>query len=235
MNITKEEKMMYKIMKALYESGIPISFKGSMVLRAFLFESGYKENTRHTIDIDGDWISDSDPNIDMIIKSFKKALKRVEMNLDLRLYRMYDKGKSAGFEFFDLNTNEILFTMDIDVNKPYISTKIYEIDDLHFSGATPSQMIADKTYVLSTDKIFRRIKDLVDLYYISKVFVFNKEEVYSILEKSGRELGDFDAFKNRYDELKHSYDKFRFSFDVHKPDFDDVYQTVKKYVSVFVN
>lgn len=235
MNITKEEKIMYEIMKALYESEIPISFKGSMVLKAFLLESGYKENTRHTVDIDGNWISDLDPNIDTIIGSFKKILKQANINLDIRLYRMYGEGRSAGFEFFDPTTKDILFTMDIDVNKPNISTKIYEINGLHFSGATPAQMIADKIFVLSTNKIFRRIKDLVDLYYISKVFVFNKEEVYSILEKSGRELGDFDAFKNRYDELKHSYDKFRFSFDVHKPDFDDVYQTVKKYISVFVN
>jgi len=35
MKITAEEKLMYKVMKAIYESGIPISFKGSMVLKAF--------------------------------------------------------------------------------------------------------------------------------------------------------------------------------------------------------
>ncbi len=35
MNITAEEKLMYQIMKAIYESGIPINFKGSMVLKAW--------------------------------------------------------------------------------------------------------------------------------------------------------------------------------------------------------
>ena len=34
MNISAEEKLMYNVMKAIYESGIPISFKGSMVLKA---------------------------------------------------------------------------------------------------------------------------------------------------------------------------------------------------------
>ena len=29
MNITAEEKLMYNVMKAVYDSGIPISFKGS--------------------------------------------------------------------------------------------------------------------------------------------------------------------------------------------------------------
>ena len=40
MNITAEEKIMYSVMKAIYDSGIPVSFKGSMVLKAFLLEAG---------------------------------------------------------------------------------------------------------------------------------------------------------------------------------------------------
>lgn len=31
MNISAEEKLMYAVMKAIYDSGIPMSFKGSMV------------------------------------------------------------------------------------------------------------------------------------------------------------------------------------------------------------
>ena len=34
MNITAEEKLMYEVMKAVYNSGIPVNFKGSMVLKA---------------------------------------------------------------------------------------------------------------------------------------------------------------------------------------------------------
>ena len=43
MNFTAEEKLMYEVMKAIYESGIPISFKGSMVLKACLLEAGFSE------------------------------------------------------------------------------------------------------------------------------------------------------------------------------------------------
>ena len=56
MNITAEEKIMYEVMKAIYDRGIPVSFKGSMVLKAFLFEAGYDDDTRHTVDIDANWI-----------------------------------------------------------------------------------------------------------------------------------------------------------------------------------
>lgn len=48
MKITAEEKLMYAVMKAIFDSGIPINFKGSMVLKAYLLEAGYTEETRHT-------------------------------------------------------------------------------------------------------------------------------------------------------------------------------------------
>ena len=36
MQITAEEELMYGVMKAIYESGIPIDFKGSMEMAAWL-------------------------------------------------------------------------------------------------------------------------------------------------------------------------------------------------------
>jgi hypothetical protein len=33
MKITAEEKLMYDVMKAIYDSGIPVNFKGSMHLQ----------------------------------------------------------------------------------------------------------------------------------------------------------------------------------------------------------
>ena len=40
LNVTAEERIMYSVMKAVYDSGIPISFKGSMVLKACLMQIG---------------------------------------------------------------------------------------------------------------------------------------------------------------------------------------------------
>ena len=52
MELRPEEKLMYKVMKAIYESNVPIDFKGSMVLRACLMQAGYTDAIRHTEDID---------------------------------------------------------------------------------------------------------------------------------------------------------------------------------------
>lgn len=230
MNISLEEKLMYRVMKALYDSGIPISFKGSMVLKACLMDAGFLEETRHTVDIDANWNSDTPPSAEQMVKSLQDALNDGGIDLTVSLYRMYGEGRSAGFELADKSTEEILFSMDIDVNRPVPPTKIYEVDGFRFRGVVPDQMIADKVAVVSTDKVFRRIKDVVDLYYMSKTFKFDKNSILRTLAGNGRGLGDFHGFLHRIDELRHSYEKFRFNGDVEKPPFETVYFDVKSYI-----
>lgn len=229
MNITTEEKLMYDVMKSIYESGIPINFKGSMVLKACLLELGYTEQTRHTVDIDANWNSDDPPTMEQMQESLQKAINKCNFNLRVEIFRKYGEGRSAGFEIWNNESDEILFTMDIDVNRPVPPTKIYEIEGVRFCGVSPSQMIADKVFVLSTDKIFRRIKDMVDLYYLSQVFEFDKADVMNTLQNSGRKLESFNGFLHRINDLQHSYDKFRFEGNVNKPPFDEVYKRVKNF------
>lgn len=230
MHFTAEEKLMYQVMKAIYESSIPINFKGSMVLKACLMEAGYTEQTRHTVDIDGNWNSETPPTAEQMVESLQNALNKGGVDLEVRLYRMYGKGRSAGFELVDKETEEAIFSMDIDVNRPMPQTKIYEIEEFCFCGVAPVQMIADKLAVISSDKVFRRIKDVVDMYYISKVFEFNAHDVLDALRRSQRTLGDYHGFLRREDELKHSYEKFRFTGDVNKPPFEEVYDTVLMFI-----
>jgi len=230
LHITAEEKLMYKVMKAVYDSGIPISFKGSMVLKACLMEAGYSEDTRHTVDIDANWNSDTPPSAEQMTQSLQNAINKSGIDLDVSIFRMYGEGRSAGFDLTDRSTGETLFSMDIDVNRPIPPTKLYEVNGLCFRGVSASQMIADKVAVISTDKVFRRVKDVVDLYYISKVFGFDRTDVMQTLKNSGRALDSFNGFLHRTEELKHSYEKFRFAGGVDKPPFEEVYSTVKSYI-----
>lgn len=120
--------------------------------------------------------------------------------------------------------------MDIDVNRPISPTQIYEIENFKFRGVSVSQMLADKISSVSTDKVFRRIKDVVDLYYLSKVFSFERADVMQTLKNGGRELGTFTGFLHRKGDLEHAYEKFRFTGNVEKPPFDEVYTTVRSYI-----
>ena len=143
---------------------------------------------------------------------------------------MYGEGRSAGFELADSNSGELLFTMDMDVNRPIPPTRIYEVAGIRFCGVAPIQMIADKVAAISSGKVFRRIKDVVDLYYISKVFTFDRAAVIKTLKAGGRSLEKFDGFLHHPEELRHSYEKFRFTGDVSKPPFEEVYRAVKTYI-----
>ena len=230
MNITAEEKLMYQVMKAVYDSGIPVSFKGSMVLKACLIEAGFSEETRHTVDIDANWFSDTPPTAAQMVESLQNAIGKCGIALYVSLYRMYGEGRSAGFELKDVSTGEVIFTLDMDVNRPVPPTKIYEIEEIRFRGVSPIQMIADKVAAVSTDKVFRRIKDMVDLYYLSKVFAFDSAAVLQTLKDSGRTLEGFHGFLYRPEALRHSYEKFRFTGDVSKLPFDEVYRTVTSYI-----
>ena len=158
------------------------------------------------------------------------ALVEFGIDLKVRLYRMYGEGRSAGFELSDPATEDVLFTMDVDVNRPIPQIQMYEIADVSFLGASPVQMIADKLSAISTGKAFRRIKDIVDLYYISKAFVFDRDAVIRTLENSRKTLGTFDGFLHGTEELKHAYEKFRFSGDVDKVPFDEIYQAVTDFI-----
>ena len=230
MNLTAEEKIMYDVMKAIYDSGIPIDFKGSMVLKACLMEAGFHEEIRHTVDIDANWYSENPPTAEQMSSSLQKALEKSGIDLEVNLYRKYGEGRSAGFELLDKASGEILFSMDIDVNRPAVPTQIYDIAGIRFRGVTASQMLADKLSAISSDKVFRRIKDVVDLYYMSKVFAFEKSQVMQMLTNSRRTLDSFSGFLHKPEELKHAYDKFRLTGDVNKPPFEEVYDTVKKYI-----
>lgn len=234
MDITASEMQMYMVMKSLYDSGIPICFKGSMVLKALLNEAGFTDNVRRTVDIDANWNFDEPPTSEQLIASLQSALDHNKLQIDVKLVRMYGDERSAGFILTDRKTKSELFSMDIDINRPMPETRLYEIAGMRFYGVSPTQIIADKICVVSSNRVYSRIKDVIDLYYISKVFSYSKEEVILTLLNSGRSLDHFNGFLNHIDELRHAYNKFRVGDNVEKPSFEEVYLVVKEYVYVFL-
>lgn len=233
-NLHANETLMYQIMTAIYKSGIPIDYKGSMVLRAFLSDADF-EAMRHTRDMDANWISEKEPTPDQMTSSIQRAMDRAGLDVTVKQFREHGEGKSAGFEFYLPGQSEADAYMDMDVNRPLYMSRIYEIGEFVFRGAVVEQMIADKLSALSGDKIFRRSKDLLDMYYISKVCELDVAKVNDALSKMGRELGTFDGLVNRVDELRHAYDKFKVDDDVEKPDFDTVFGAVIKYIEPFMD
>lgn len=235
MRVTQEEKLMYRVMRAIFESRIPIDFKGAMVLHAYLYENGFTADVRQTMDIDANWLSDTAPTEKQMVQALQNALNQSGIELKVSLYRMYGEGRSAGFEFSESESGDVLFTMDMDVNRPAAETKLYTVDGFSFRGVVVEQMLADKICAVSSEKVFRRIKDLVDLYYLSQCASFDFAKVNQAIENSGRALGSFEALFSKQDELCHAYDKFRFGSSVQKPEFSAVYERVCAFIHPFAS
>ena len=112
--------------------------------------------------------------------------------------------------------------------------RIYEIGEFRFRGVIVEQILADKISSISTDKVFRRIKDVIDLYYLSRCFELNAPKVSQVMNQTGRPLSTFDGFLNRRNDLEQAYSKFRFGNGVEPPDFDEIYGAVKDYLQDFI-
>ena len=150
MLLSEQEKLMYMVMKAIYDSGIPIEFKGAMVLKACLLEAGFSGEIRHTADIDANWCLNEELSSEQMTMTLQDALTKSGIMLDIKMYRMYGPGRSAGFDLIDQQSREILFSLDVDINRPVSSSKIYEISGIRFRGVSQSQMMADKISAISS-------------------------------------------------------------------------------------
>ena len=235
MKTNRTESRMYAVMGAIYESGIPIDFKGAMVLHALLYEHGYAyDAVRPTRDIDANWFSGEKPTMDTIQAAIQKAVRDHGINLDVKPYRPFGDGQSAGLEFCDENTHLPVFTMDMDVNRPATGTRIYHVDSFSFRGVIVEQMLADKIFVISTGKVFRRIKDVIDLYYLSHIVSLDENQVTQVMKNAGRVPGNFECFLKQKSDLRHAYEKFRFGNTAIKPDLEMLYNTVAEYIQPFL-
>lgn len=93
-------------------------------------------------------------------------------------------------------------------------------------------ILADKIIVLSNPTIQRRIKDFIDIYYLSTTTCITLIEISEALDYRlschGNTLGDFYVFLYSLESLKRPFDKFK---GLTRPiDFDTVYVGVSEFV-----
>ena len=222
-----ELELMIRVIEELALLDVPIVFKGAVVLKIATLYKNFNA-TRETHDIDGDWV-DRPPTMGELEALVDTAVKRVDTRLYAKWYRQYTKTTSAGIYVYSVNEKKPIFKLDISIRDNQFTTKyITTINNIQFIGASLPKMFADKVMAISGDKIFRRSKDLFDLYLLSYINGFNNQYSYIIWDQMGRTLGDFDGFINRKEELHHAYDKLHGL--VNKPKFEDAYDRVYPFI-----
>jgi hypothetical protein len=196
--LTDSEKLMYDVMGAIANGNVPVIYKGAMITKLILQENGFDDFARETTDIDASWVGASSPPMEQLTAMLNDVLSA--LGLKALVKREYSEKMSAGFNIIDSDGVEKL-SIDIDM-RATINSRTYQYGNTTFLGATPDNVIADKISVVSSDKIFRRAKDLIDLYALSHCVTVKTADIRAIWERENRVPGVFDAFRNRQDELR---------------------------------
>ncbi len=224
-NRSELEIFLYKIIEEISKINAPIVFKGGLALKELLNSNNSQNNIdRKTVDIDANWTGKVD--YDEITRVLETAIKNVDNKCTIKLTRMPKEKTSMGYTIFD-NNDHVISKIDLDIkNNPFYV--IYEINNVNIKYSSLEKILADKLSVLSSSYIFRRTKDLLDVYLIIKDNDIKFEKIKEILEYDSRELGDFKVMLNNKKMLEEAYNKlFKIT---NKPEFIEVWNKIVSYL-----
>lgn len=216
---------LYKIMSILYGENVPIVFKGSMVLNNILLQHN-STFIRQTQDIDSSWIGEN-LSMSKMTEALSAALAKHGYMVNVKR-EMKGAEQSAGFIIYKNDMEITRIDMDIHQVDDIIQ---YKYGDCTFFGIGINEIFADKFAVVSSRKIFRRIKDFMDIYTLSEVARFNSLDVRNIIRYKGWKLGNFEQILENEQEVFNSFKKF--NTGTVKPNFDEVYERNKIFANAF--
>ena len=224
------EKIMYKLLGTISAADTPIVFKGALIKNLILAEHGYNEIYRETTDIDCNWIG-TPPPMNILVDTVNQSLGDLQNKYYAAAKREYGEKKSAGINIIEKNADTLITEIDISM-KPVTGSKIYYYGEMSIKGVLANEILADKITVLSSNYIFRRTKDIIDVYALAHCVEIQTREIFDIYDKTKRELQAFDAFLNRMPELEHAYNKL--TGVEGKPDFEIIYSYLNKFLIPFM-
>jgi hypothetical protein len=228
-DLSDKEKLMYRIMGAVADSGVPLIYKGAMVTKLLLLEHQFNDFSRETQDIDASWDGNRLPTMDALTAALNNALSPFDMRAIVK--REYGEKKSAGFNVVYESSGEPAVSVDIDMRSDK-GSRTYTYGDITFRGVTVDHILSDKIHVLSTEKVYRRVKDAVDVYALSHCVKVRAQSILDIWMEYGRTPGAFEAFTVRRADLEHAYLKLRRVEP--KPEFSVVFDRLRFFLAPFV-
>ena len=211
--------------------------KGSVSLNVRVAENNAIEECRLTEDVDF-YLRDS-----MSFHTFKKIVQEVMVELSdnaltLKQVRTPSKRSSGSIEI--LSNDFPIFAIDVDLYVPQVTVRS---NNELFSGELTEleALVADKIDALSTERVLGRVKDIYDLYLVSKYFQIEYDKIktyFDTIPKSGKkqEMQQnrtlFSDFKENYEALHEAY--LERNDIIIKPDFEQVYLGARAMVKPFL-
>jgi hypothetical protein len=194
--------------------------KGGSVLVSKMIEANRLDLYRITTDIDIHcnskeiWINFSN-NVETILNNNDRGYvyKLIKRRSDTKGLNTSD---SLAFELNDKG-NIIKFKMDMNIKSNSIITIEYS-PLLNMSTYDAYTMLSDKIVTISSQFIYRRIKDLYDLSVLSSLYNFQYSEVIKYLSIKHPDVNLVNMMNTvNYEALEHAYSKY--TGITNKPDF----------------
>ena len=227
--MTEHEQLMYHVLGRISESNAPIVFKGALITKLILAENGYTASERMTRDIDANWV-DIPPSMCVLVETVNKSLESFDGALHAETIREYGEGKSAGIAITNTATGDRIISMDITI-KPVFGSREYFYGEVGIRGVLACEILADKISVLSKQIMFRRVKDLVDVYALAHCVNVQTTEIFDVFKGKLAVVGEFSELFTQRDDVEHAYNKLKRMEN--KPLFDDVYTYLTQFVQPF--
>ena len=215
-NLTDAEKLMYQIIGSICEMNVPIIFEGALITKLILAENQFTELSRKTVDIDASWIGEP-PAMSYLVDILNQSLSTISEDLCAEVKREYEEDTSAGFKIINRNLGKTVTTMDIDI-KSTKEGRLYYYGDLTIKGALPTEILSDKIAAISKRTVFRRTKDLIDIYALANCVEIKTIDVYESHQRNNRVLGEFAELLSQQKEINYAFQKLQ-GID-NKPDFN---------------
>lgn len=231
--LNDEEKFLYRLMTVLYNNNVPIVFKGALVLKVIQYQYGNPSGVeRETHDLDGDWVGTA-PSMQYLTNILQTAVDSLGYNMRVEACREYGNKKSAGFNFIRLDTGDLFVTMDLSIRVNNCLQLYSFIDGITFCGQSINKIIVDKISVCASKLIFRRIKDIIDLYILSYCWKGYSKDLVELSLYLQRPFDDLSRLANCYEELEHAYSRYRNKASILS--FNIIHQRVVKFLLPFSN
>jgi len=228
--MTEQERLMYQILGKISEVDAPIVFKGALITKLILAENRYTSLERHTKDVDANWI-DAPPSMKDLVDTINKSLGDLSSQFYAVAFREYEEKKSAGISIVRNGTDDEIFSMDVSI-KPVIGSRTYHYGEMEIRGVLANEILADKISVLSKRIMFRRSKDIIDVYALAHCVKVQTSEIFEIFKSNpNREVGSFDEFYMRRQDVEYAYNKL--TGIEGKPNFDVVYSYLENFIQPF--
>lgn len=222
--------IMYRVIEIMAKMRLPVVFKGAMVLKHVMIVNGLTTTYRLTGDIDMDWVE-----YKITTEELTNKIRTVVNGLGIEglkviCRREADANRSAGFVVNYQGRK--LFSFDISMKMNPFAIDYVTDTGVIFTGASIEKMYADKICVISSKLLFRRVKDIYDLYLLSYLQGYKIKRIVKICEYQKKDIQSFEEFTKRIQDLVHAYEKL--DNIVNKPVFEVVYSRVRDFCLPFI-